>query len=48
MKETDLAKPIIFYLEEHGWDVYQEVIIHGRIADIVATFGKLTWILWGN
>lgn len=45
MKETDLAKPIIFYLEEHGWSVYQEVIIHGRIADIVATFGKLTWII---
>ena len=43
--EVELAKPIIFYLEEHGWDVFQEVIIHGRIADIVATFGKLTWVI---
>lgn len=45
MKEIDLAKPIIAYLEEHGWDVYQEVFINGHVADIVATFGKLTWIV---
>ena len=45
MKETDLAKPVISYLESMGWDVYQEVLIHGRIADIVAVCGKLTWIL---
>lgn len=45
MLETELAKPIIYYLEEHGWNVYQEVFIHGPIADIVATFNKLTWII---
>ena len=45
MKETELAKPIIAYLEERGWNVYQEVLIRGKIADIVATFGKLTWVI---
>lgn len=45
MKETELAKPIISYLEDLKWDVYQEVLIRGPIADIVATFGKLTWII---
>jgi len=45
LTEVDLAKPVISYLEERGWDVYQEVLIYGKIADIVATFGKLTWIL---
>ena len=45
LTEVDLAKPVISYLEERGWDVYQEVLIYGKIADIVATFGKLTWIV---
>ena len=45
LTEVQLAKPIIAYLEERGWDVYQEVLIYGKIADIVATFGKLTWIV---
>lgn len=45
MKETEIAKPIISYLVSMGWDVYQEVMIFGKIADIVAICGKLTWIL---
>ncbi len=45
MKETEIAKPIISYLESMGWDVYQEVMIDDKIADIVATCGKLTWII---
>ena len=45
LTEVQLAKPVIAYLEERGWDVYQEVLIHGKVADIVATFGKLTWIV---
>src|SRR3990167_6383616 len=45
LTEVQLAKPIIAYLEERGWDVYQEVFIYGKVADIVATFGKLTWIV---
>ena len=45
LSEVDLAKPIIAYLEERGWDVFQEVLIYGKVADIVATFGKLTWII---
>lgn len=45
--EVEFAKPIITYLEEHGWSVYQEVQIDpsGKVADIIATFGKLTWII---
>lgn len=37
MKETELAKVVIRYLEEMGWDVYQEVQPHaqGPVADIV-------------
>ena len=45
LTEVQLAKPIIAYLEERGWDVYQEVLIYGKVADIVATFGKLTYII---
>ena len=45
LSEIELAKPVVLYLKEHGWDVYQEVLIYGKIADIVATFGKLTWII---
>ena len=45
LSEIELAKPVVLYLKEHGWDVYQEVLIYGKVADIVATFGKLTWII---
>lgn len=45
LTEIELAKPVIKYLEEMGWSVYQEVLIYGKIADIVAICGKLTWIL---
>ncbi len=45
--EVELAKVIIQYLKEMGWEIYQEVQISsgGNIADIVAKQGNLIWIL---
>ena len=45
MKETDLAQPVIAWLEAQHWDVYQEVLMHGGVADLVAKQGSLTWIV---
>lgn len=46
MKEVDLAKPVISWLESHGFEVYQEVQINGDIADIVAVLhGRLIHIV---
>lgn len=37
IKETDLGKVIVAWLQSEGWDVYQEVQPHGgRVADVVA------------
>lgn len=36
MKEVELAEKVVAYLEDAGWDVYQEVAIGDRVADIVA------------
>lgn len=37
IKETDLGKTIVSWLQSEGWDVYQEVQAHGgRVADVVA------------
>lgn len=33
--ETALGPPVISYLEQYGWDVYQEVCFRGSAADIV-------------
>ena len=48
LTEIQLFKPIISYLEERGWNVFQEVLLYGKVADIVATFGRLTWIVEGK
>lgn len=47
MKETELAKYIIEYLESLKWDVYQEVQLntYGSIADIVAIQNNLVWVI---
>lgn len=47
MKETDLAKKVIDWLQDQKWDVYQEVQIFGggEIADIVAKQGPLVWVI---
>ena len=45
MKETDLAKPIIDYLESRNWDVYQEVPCGSGVADIVAVLDQKVWVI---
>ncbi len=47
MKETEIAKPLIRWLEAQLWDVYQEVQIEwgGRIADIVGVRKGIVWVL---
>jgi len=41
LREVDVARPIIPWLEERGWDVYQEVSDY----DIVAVTGHIVWIV---
>ncbi len=43
-RETDLAAPICKYLEQMGFEVYQEVIYAGT-ADIVAKRRGLLWVI---
>lgn len=42
--EADLAEVIVRYLTHFGWDVYQEVELHGT-ADIVAINDRVTWVI---
>ena len=46
-KESDLAPPLISYLTDLRWEVYQEVQCSyaGDIADLVARQGKLLWVI---
>jgi hypothetical protein len=45
--ETELAAPIVRWLADLDWDVYQEVqhFQRGCVADIVATQGPVTWVV---
>lgn len=47
MKETEIAKPLIRWLDAQQWEVYQEVQCSygGSIADIVAIQGSLVWVI---
>lgn len=47
MKETDLAKPVIAWLSDQHWEVYQEVQFSygSSIADIVAVRNGIMWII---
>jgi hypothetical protein len=45
LKETDLGKPIIDYLESLHWDVYQEVPCGSGVADIVAVLDEKMWVV---
>jgi len=47
MTEQELAKHIVKWLEEEGWEVYQEVSTGAlsSIADIVAVKNGLSWIV---
>lgn len=46
-KESDLAARVVQYLEEEGWEVYQEVEPRrwGSTADIVAVLGHVVWVI---
>jgi len=45
--ERDLARPLVAWLRELEWEVYQEVQVHfyGRVADIVAIRGPVLWVI---
>ena len=45
--ETELANPVVEWLQAQHWDVYQEVQTNrsGKVADIVAVQGKLVWVV---
>lgn len=47
MEETKLAEPVIKWLTDQHWDVYQEVQFSqlGNIADIVAVRHGILWII---
>lgn len=45
MKEKDLAKPIVAWLRDDGWEVYQEVMCNGSVADIVAERDGIIWAI---
>lgn len=45
MKETELAQPVVEWLESQHWDVYQEVECPGGYADIVAVRDNYLWII---
>ena len=45
IRETDLASVLVSHFDLSGWDVYQEVAVHGGVADIVAVRGKLIWVV---
>lgn len=43
--ETEVAAPVVFWLESLGHDVYQEVDCWNGYADIVALVGKEDWVV---
>ena len=45
--EQDLARNVVAWLRDTGWDVYQEVepSIGGGVADIVAKKGNILWVI---
>lgn len=45
MNETDIARPVVKWLQDQHWEVYQEVLLGNSIADIVATSGVYVWTL---
>ena len=47
MTEQELAEPIVAWLQQEGWDVYQEVELYvgGPIVDIVAKQNDVLWAI---
>jgi len=45
LKETTVAASVVSFLEERGWEVFQEVQLGNSVADIVAVQNKRYWII---
>jgi hypothetical protein len=45
LREIDIAKPVVAYLQARGWTVYQEVELLFGIADIVAELDGKLWVV---
>lgn len=47
IKEIDIAKSVIKWLENYNWTVYQEVKIpnFSKIADIIAVQNNIVWVI---
>ena len=45
MKEVDIGRTLIPSLTDLKFEVYQEVSHHGKIADIVAVYGPVVWVI---
>ncbi|NOS56465.1 MAG: hypothetical protein HOP37_09460 [Cyclobacteriaceae bacterium] len=47
MSESELAAPLVAWLQDQNWDVYQEVQFRqrGGVADIVAVRNGIVWII---
>jgi hypothetical protein len=43
--EQELAETIVDFLHDMKWDVYQEVLVAGRVLDIVAIQNKISWVI---
>jgi hypothetical protein len=46
--EAELAEPVVAWIADMGWTVYQEVMLSPgdtRRADIVATSGRIVWVI---
>lgn len=45
--ESELAKVVIEWLQDYGWEVYQEVQLerYGKTADIIAKQNGLIWVI---
>jgi hypothetical protein len=45
LTEAQLGAAVVAWLTDQGWVVYQEVLVSGGSADIVASQGRLLWAI---
>lgn len=45
MKEEELAAQVVSWLRDQEWVVYQEVMCHDKVCDIVAERGGVLWAI---
>lgn len=43
--EADLAAVVVEWLQDQRWEVFQEVAVHSRVADIVARRDGILWAI---